>query len=235
MSTLFALLVVGQIGEAVAAPQELRLDVPVARPVAVELVNGLLAPAPPVETAPPRPIPAAEAPVAAAVAAPPMAPPPAGSYESDGCKSDGYVSGLYCQAYADCPDGSGGSCPSCWNESGKDDGCLCKLHSTCDLYPHYAYYPKYHGYYYFRPYNYQMIAEHQRFAACIGLDPRMPYSLSVFDRVYANFTEKYTPTHGPIGTALPQGSGLPLLEDLLAEGPVPAEPTPVPPAPPVPQ
>ncbi len=106
-------------------------------------------------------------------------------------------------------------CPNCHACSDDDDTKLCKLSSTCDLYPHYAYYPRYHGYYYFRPYNYTTIAEHQAFAQCIGLDPRMPYSLANFNTIYSTFPIQFTPARSPIGSALPQGSGLPQLEDLV--------------------
>lgn len=110
--------------------------------------------------------------------------------------------------------GCPGGCPSYLEE---DDTKICKLGTSGDLYPHYAYFPVYHGYYYFRPYNYTAVAEHQRFASCIGLDPRMPYSLSGFQRIYANFPIQFTPARAPIGTALPQGSGLAELESLLVE------------------
>lgn len=117
------------------------------------------------------------------------------------------------------------SCPSC--PSGRCPGgngclrhsCLCKLGSTCDLYPHYAYYPRYHGYYYFRPYNYMMIGPQQEFAAQIGLDPRMPYSLSNFDAIYASWAMKYPPGMAPISTSLPEGEHLPILEELLDRKP----------------
>ncbi len=104
-------------------------------------------------------------------------------------------------------------CPVCLEE---DDTKVCKLHTTGDMYPHFAYYPTFHGYYYFRPYSYTAVAEHQRFATCIGLDPRMPYTLSGFDRIYSSFPIQFTPTQAPTGTALPLGSGLPELENLLA-------------------
>ena len=128
-----------------------------------------------------------------------------------GCRHDGLC-------YSECSEGQhclSPGCPSCF--AGEDDDTkVCKLHSTCDLYPHYAYYPKFHGHYYFRPYSYTTIAEHQQFAACIGLDSRMPYSLENFNRTYSAFPIQFTPTRAPAGTALPTGSGLPELESLLA-------------------
>lgn len=153
----------------------------------------------------------------------PAATAPSMVYEMDtplaGCCSDGGCE-PWLASCPNCPHGLGGSgCPTCMLQ--EDDVCICKLNSTYDLYPHYAYYPRYHGYYYFRPYNYQTIAEHQQFAACIGLDPRMPYSLSGFDRIYAGFPQKYPRDRSPLTSTMQTGSGLSQLEDLLAPAPQP--------------
>uniref|UniRef100_A0A7C2NYR4 Uncharacterized protein n=1 Tax=Schlesneria paludicola TaxID=360056 RepID=A0A7C2NYR4_9PLAN len=151
---------------------------------------------------------------------PPAPPPAALPLPADAQYSD-FPGGI--TVGAGCPTGGDGlACPSCeaacpYCSRDDDKG----LVSTCDLYPHFAYYPRYHGSHYFRPYNYTHVAGHQCFASSIGLDPRMPYSLTGFDRIYAGFPEKYPPSHTPIGTALPMGSGLPELEKLLTATPNP--------------
>ena len=55
------------------------------------------------------------------------------------------------------------------------------------MYQHYAYYPEMHGYYYFRPYNWTHLAEHQQIATEWGEDPRNPYANTLFDQVYADY------------------------------------------------
>ncbi|MDX1970522.1 MAG: hypothetical protein SFV23_25355 [Planctomycetaceae bacterium] len=179
-----------------------------------------LAPSPPAEEAlVPAPAPAPAPLVAAPISEP--APSPLGSYEADVQRAPCCSPAGNCLTSA-CPGGACMSpgCPHCHASCDEDDTKICKLSSTCDLYPHYAYYPRYHGYYYFRPYNYTMIAEHQAFAQCIGLDPRTPYSLANFNAIYSTFPIQFTPARSPVGTALPHGSGLPQLEDLL-EKPAP--------------
>ncbi|MBI1348143.1 hypothetical protein GC163_17855 [bacterium] len=234
MQTLAALLLLGQI-EVVSdsqgiPPRRLPSDM-----IAVQYEVPPRAALPKLAQVPPPP-PAEDGvqPVPAEMAPAPVAMPvtePALGYSLDqpmaGCCSDGgcepWVS--CCDAGTGCPHCQGaGGCPTCMYQ--KNDGCLCKLNSTYDLYPHYAYYPRYHGYYYFRPYNYQTIAEHQQFAACIGLDPRMPYSLSGFDRIYAGFPQKYPRDRSPLTSTMPTGSGLPQLEDLITTLPTPPQPQP---------
>lgn len=127
-------------------------------------------------------------------------------------------------------DPSAGGCQACQNGSdccchhGKDGllssllgGCKdeckdCKKllkYSTCDLYPHYPYYPKDHGYYYFRPYNYIHVLEHQQTVLKWGGDPRNPYSTQVLANLFVNVQH-------PVSTPLRlQGVSLPHLEDLL--------------------
>jgi hypothetical protein len=113
----------------------------------------------------------------------------------------------------------GSGCPTCPSVDEDDDESLCTLGSTCDMPPHYPYQPAYHGYYYFRPYNYTAVAAHQEAAVQMGLDPRMPYSVANFQRIYAKCPMQFSPTQAPIGTALPQGNGLPELESLLEAKP----------------
>lgn len=48
------------------------------------------------------------------------------------------------------------------------------LDSTCDMYPHYAYYPECHGSYYFRPYNWEHYAQDTAFM--LGMGQPAPYS-----------------------------------------------------------
>lgn len=95
---------------------------------------------------------------------------------------------------------------------GKDECKDCKKllkYSTCDLYPHYAYYPKDHGYYYFRPYNYTHVLEHQQTVLKWGGDPRNPYSTHVLANLFVNVQH---PAPTPLRL---QGVSLPQLEDLL--------------------
>lgn len=119
---------------------------------------------------------------------------------SDSCKSD-------CNQCCDpcCKVCSGPSCipgSSCWSKA-------CK-HSTCDMYPHYAYFPKCHGYYYFRPYNWVHIDQHR--LTIPGENFKNPYSNAAFDRLYAGKdnlgvvdSDRLEPVH----------ERLPMLEDLL--------------------
>jgi hypothetical protein len=96
-------------------------------------------------------------------------------------------------------------------------GC-CKrhcLHSTCDMYPHYAYFPEHHGYYYFRPYNYMHIFEHQQQVLQLGGDPRNPYSVSMFAPLHREFEERVPRIHEPEERVRLQEPPLPQLEDLL--------------------
>jgi len=57
--------------------------------------------------------------------------------------------------------------------------------STCNMHPHYAYYPANHGYYYFRPYNYNHVELHKELASAMGLESIAPYSTEVFGRPYS--------------------------------------------------
>lgn len=57
------------------------------------------------------------------------------------------------------------------------------LLSTGDLYLHYPYLPEAGGYYYFRPYNYTHIAQHQHLASIWGAPAFNPYSHALFDKL----------------------------------------------------
>jgi hypothetical protein len=61
------------------------------------------------------------------------------------------------------------------------------LNSTCDMFPHYAYFPPMHGYYYFRPYHHSHLAQQQTSVTGWGGDPRNPYANEIFQRVYAEY------------------------------------------------
>jgi hypothetical protein len=56
--------------------------------------------------------------------------------------------------------------------------------STCDMPPHYAYYPIYHGYFSFKPYNFCMVLRQQQTVVLWGLDPRIPYATTFFQKFY---------------------------------------------------
>ncbi|HWL07831.1 MAG TPA: hypothetical protein VNQ76_05485 [Planctomicrobium sp.] len=92
---------------------------------------------------------------------------------------------------------------------------ICHLHSTCDLYPHFAYFPEHHGYYYFRPYNYTTVLAHQSIAGRLGVDPANPYSVSLLNPILDHFAEKYPAREDSYEQVLPQRVSLPLLEDML--------------------
>jgi len=48
--------------------------------------------------------------------------------------------------------------------------------------PHYPYEPCGHGYYYYRPYNYQHLLAHQ--ANPLGSESHAPYTTTLFESVY---------------------------------------------------
>ena len=84
------------------------------------------------------------------------------------------------------------------------------------MYPHYAYYPQDHGYYYFRPYNWMHVQQHAGQVMMMGGDPANPYSTAMFDSIYEGFYAENPPLEEPpAGSVEPIGSSLPLLEDLL--------------------
>ncbi|MDA1017429.1 MAG: hypothetical protein O3A00_23605 [Planctomycetota bacterium] len=85
-----------------------------------------------------------------------------------------------CDSYATSCNGCGDPC-CLFCQS----GCTSKAcrHSTCTLYPHYAYFPECHGYYYFTPYNWVHIDQHRM--TIPGQDFKNPYSNAVFDQLYA--------------------------------------------------
>jgi len=76
------------------------------------------------------------------------------------------------------------SCPHCWHRGPDGRPHVDWFISPCNMYQHYPYWPKDHGYYYFRPYNMVHVAIQRDLAASWGEDPRNPYDHKVFDRVY---------------------------------------------------
>lgn len=122
-----------------------------------------------------------------------------------------------------CNGGGGGGCQRCCRDS------------TCNMYQHYPYQPVNHGYYYFHPYNYTHVWQHQQWVTTIGGDPRNPYSRALFIPIYEQFENTtYEPDHKPSATlsTMPHVSRqLPDLEKLIRgnpddapmEGPAPTE------------
>lgn len=69
--------------------------------------------------------------------------------------SDGEGYGEFNSPCRDCRGGKG-RCHSCCKDS------------TCNMYQHYPYQPDNHGYYYFHPYNYTAVWQHQQWITTIG-------------------------------------------------------------------
>lgn len=63
----------------------------------------------------------------------------------------------------------------------------CRVWSTGDMYPHFAYYPAHHGTYYFRPYNYTNVLQHKAESLRMYGDYNSPYSNKIFDSIYDNY------------------------------------------------
>lgn len=59
--------------------------------------------------------------------------------------------------------------------------------STCNLLPHVEYFPEGHANYYFRPYTFTRLLQQQDQAARMGINPALPYSNEIYDKVYAEF------------------------------------------------
>ncbi len=90
-------------------------------------------------------------------------------------------------------------CPSCGKRCGHESVCCWMIremclgplfHGDCNMVPHSAYFPELHGYYYFRPYHYSHIRQHQEFVSSFGEDPRAPYANTVFQQVYKQLENK---------------------------------------------
>ena len=91
------------------------------------------------------------------------------------------------------------------------------LDSTCDMPPHYPYEPCGHGYYSYRPYNYQHVLAHQ--SNPIGSESSAPYTTILFEPIYDRLlTDEEKQMKGAkLGMRkLPRTSkALPDLEDIL--------------------
>lgn len=69
------------------------------------------------------------------------------------------------------------------NRHGKVPHCR----STCNLLGHIEYFPEAHGNYYFRPYTFTRLLQQQDQAARMGINPALPYSNELYDKIYAEF------------------------------------------------
>lgn len=93
----------------------------------------------------------------------------------------------------------------------------CRVWTTGDMHQHYAYYPAHHGTYYFRPYNYTNVLEHKEQVMRLGGERHNPYSVAMFDGVYASIIgESPELAKEPvIEDTLPGKTELPNIENLL--------------------
>lgn len=175
------------------------------------------------ETAPvaPPPAPPIDAPAQdpAAVAPPAEFVPPGGCVNASGaCGPHGWQ-GDGSVVYAD-----GGWCEAAWACNDRTFKEECKYYwskwhapcrSTCDMPPHFAYYPQYHGYYYFRPYNWEHVWMHQTLAPMLGEAPHTPYATTAFEPIYAQLPPEALPDRQTLPLTPGLEHRLPSLEDLL--------------------
>ena len=135
-----------------------------------------------------------------------------------GGASEGVTAG---QLSAECC-GSGVNCdhscfacqPSCDHSCFLSRKCACLKHclqthfldSTCDMYQHYPYFPENHGYYYFRPYNWEHYS--QDTPRLLGLGYAAPYAEDGFRELKPTTVVAQPVIHT-------RRSALPNLEDLL--------------------
>jgi hypothetical protein len=115
------------------------------------------------------------------------------SYQDAACEPQACDGGCQAEACCDSDCCGCGDCGACCGPDPLRRCCraLHRLHrclnSTCDMPPHYPYFPPMHGYYYFRPYHHSHLASQQDFVASWGGDPRNPYANEIFQRVYAEY------------------------------------------------
>ena len=92
--------------------------------------------------------------------------------------------------------------------------------STYDMPQHIPYSPAFHGYYYYRPYNYRHVLNHRD--QLLGDTSIAPYISMIFGKLYAEFPiESYNPNSGERTVdrlISPAPAKLPKLEDLLDGG-----------------
>jgi hypothetical protein len=93
------------------------------------------------------------------------------------------------------------------------------LRSTCDMPSHFPYPPAFHGYYYFQPYNYTHVLQHQQMAPLLGAEPFAPYEATNLQKIYVDVLgeeEAARPAgDGRLKSLTPDAGKLPLLEELL--------------------
>lgn len=94
--------------------------------------------------------------------------------------------------------------------------CYCR--STCDMPQHYPYPPKYHGYYYFLPYNYSMVLRDIEVVKTLNGDPRAPYATAMFEAIYSEGVYEEASGFNRVPSPFPSVSTtLPDLQRLLTE------------------
>jgi hypothetical protein len=85
---------------------------------------------------------------------------------------------------------------------------------------HLPYAPAYHGYYYYRPYNYRHVLDHRD--NLLGDSSIAPYFSTVFEHLYVEFPKKsynLDPADTPADRLIPPAPAkLPKLKDLLDGG-----------------
>jgi hypothetical protein len=93
-------------------------------------------------------------------------------------------------------------------------------HSTCDMPQHFPYPPAFHGYYYFRAYNYSQIFQHRLIAPLLGAEPFAPYETTNFQKIYVDALGEEEANRqagdGVLKPLMPDSGKLPNLEELLA-------------------
>jgi hypothetical protein len=134
-----------------------------------------------------------------------------------------YPASPQCMSGGSCQSGDGycGICGSSYCDG------HCKLKKRCwgdwkttgDMYPHYPYTPAYHGYYYFRPYNYTNILRQRGEIITLGGNPKAPYAHKMFDRIYEQIdltAYEEAPADGDgVPSLEPIHNALPSLVDVL--------------------
>jgi len=134
------------------------------------------------------------------------------------------------------PIGAPGTCHTCTHFHGGNGYPTADwLFNPCNMYPHFAYWPRYGGYYYFRPYHMIRVAEQRDIAASWGEDPRNPYDHKVFNRVYEAIRAQEAAeaeTLAPPTTSTPSAPATP--PATIPAPPVPPAPMPPTFAPPAP-
>ncbi len=108
----------------------------------------------------------------------------------------------------------------CWLDECWNDHLMRNCVGPGDLYPHYAYYPKFHGYYYFRPYNHIHVERDAAIVAAMGGDVRAPYSTEFLKPLFESFSSTTMIPEQP--TKRPFEAKVPNLEELVRGQSAPA-------------